>query len=408
MKPDGTYSKQNLSPPEFMAILPQGVKLRDLRTTSSRQISDFLVRANYTVIIIEHIMAFVSAKNLILMRANSNNVAELAGALSKALYKEASLPKNSPDRQPFEFVVLEEILEAISLEFETRLNLLIKVVDKVLHSISVMGYSESDDAVMRLIPLSRCLTNFQYSVKELSSSLETLLKTDQDIGLLCMTEKTQESRVEVELLLESYSKKFEEINNELTALQANIASTRTVIDMSLNSTRNYLMRLNLHIALSSMVFAAGALISGIFGMNLVSGLEESPVMFYVVACIIPLVGTALYSGYGAYYLKRQRHFRQLSRHAISSHFFDNINSLNYIKRITKTKNQEELKELIEEALGESITEEETNNFFSLVSRKGFLYNLKQKEEKLLDKKKKVFDSIDLDSPQEFRPKKNMK
>ena len=41
--------------------------------------------------------------------------------------------------EPFEYLVIEEFLEQIELEFATRLALLIQVVDRVLKAISGMG-----------------------------------------------------------------------------------------------------------------------------------------------------------------------------------------------------------------------------------------------------------------------------
>lgn len=44
MRTDGSMTTATLTPAESLTILPKGIKLRDLRVTQARQISDILVR----------------------------------------------------------------------------------------------------------------------------------------------------------------------------------------------------------------------------------------------------------------------------------------------------------------------------------------------------------------------------
>jgi hypothetical protein len=49
------------------------------------------------------------------------------------------------------------------------------VVDKVLN------LTDDKDALMRIVPMKKSLTNFQYSVKEYQSALDDVLKSDEVI-----------------------------------------------------------------------------------------------------------------------------------------------------------------------------------------------------------------------------------
>lgn len=221
--------------------------------------------------------------------------------------------------------------------------------------------------------------------------MDSLLQNDLDLQKMCLTKKSPEARIEsklissptfnfsVELLIEEYYKKVEEISNEIAQLQRNIANTQEVIQMSLSRNRNDLMRLNLYISLLSMGFAAGSLISGIFGMNLmrltalihnsfVSGLEGHPTMFWWTACAIPVVACSISTFFATYFIVKTENFNTKSRKSMTSTFFEDIHSLHYIKRLAGTKDPQALRAILSEALGEDLSQEESNDIWQLTSR----------------------------------------
>eukprot|EP01127_Copromyxa_protea_P005740 TRINITY_DN15600_c0_g1_i1.p1 TRINITY_DN15600_c0_g1~~TRINITY_DN15600_c0_g1_i1.p1 ORF type:complete len:413 (+),score=51.34 TRINITY_DN15600_c0_g1_i1:155-1240(+) len=335
------------------------MRLQDLRSNNTRQISNFLVRDEYVVVIIEHIMAIVTPKRCLLLRADSANIASLASKLSVSL-------KNKHHGQSFEFVIIQEMLEAICQEFETRFSLLEKVVNKLLSQI--YATPDTDVFFTKLVPLNRSLITFQFSVKELFSILEALLENDTDLTKMCLSTKTPQTRIEVELLLEEYYKKLEEITNEIAQLQRNITSTQEAIQMSLSRSRNEIMRLNLYISLASMGFAAGSMVAGIFGMNLLSGLEAHPSLFYWVAFSVPVLAMTLPMTVAIYFTIKSGHFLKTSRRTLTSSFFDDIHSLHYIKQLAGTKDPETLRKILSEAIGEELTQEESNEIWQITSK----------------------------------------
>lgn len=71
-------------------------------------------------------------------------------------------------------------------------------------------------------------------------------------------------------------------------------STESVIELKLDTHRNYMLRVNIQIAMGSMALALGTTISGLFGANLVNGLEEHPHAFYWLALLSGSAICALY------------------------------------------------------------------------------------------------------------------
>ena len=69
------------------------------------------------------------------------------------------------------------------------------------------------------------------------------------------------------MLLESYSKQVEEIVNEVESLASNVAQTKEVIELILDSSRNALLALDLKVSITTASMASGALVAGLFGMN---------------------------------------------------------------------------------------------------------------------------------------------
>ena len=66
----------------------------------------------------------------------------------------------------------------------------------------------------------------------------------------------------------------------LVSVGQTIESSQEIITLNLDATRNRIIRLNLYIAMGTLGFSFSATVAGIFGMNLVSGLEEHPTAFY--------------------------------------------------------------------------------------------------------------------------------
>lgn len=62
---------------------------------------------------------------------------------------------------------------------------------------------------------------------------------------------------------------------------------------------------------------------------------------------------------------------------MTSTFFEDIHSLHYIKRLAGTQNPQALRKILSEALGEDLSQEESNDIWQVTSRwekKNYLVN----------------------------------
>lgn len=78
------------------------------------------------------------------------------------------------------------------------------------------------------------------------------------------------------MLLETYYTALEDVITRIQELNNDINSTQEFQQISLDTTRNRMMFLELRIAIAMFSLGVGTLIAGLFGMNLLSKWEEHP------------------------------------------------------------------------------------------------------------------------------------
>ena len=93
-------------------------------------------------------------------------------------------------------------------------------------------------------------------------------------------EEEEQELQEVEELLEFYLQRNTSIQTEAERLLAGARDLEESIGLALSARRFEVQRLELRLSIGSFAAALGAMIAGIFGMNLKSTLEESILGFW--------------------------------------------------------------------------------------------------------------------------------
>jgi hypothetical protein len=94
----------------------------------------------------------------------------------------------------------------------------------------------------------------------------------------------------------STRRELQEIENECLQIQHNIDTTRELVALNLARSRNRLQTLNLFVAVGALGFGASAMGAGIFGMNLASGLEEHPWLFWAASSSFLAITVLVFAG----------------------------------------------------------------------------------------------------------------
>jgi magnesium transporter len=102
----------------------------------------------------------------------------------------------------------------------------------------------------------------------------------QELRALFEAEEEEQELQEVEDLLEFYLQRATSIQTEAERLLAGARDLEESIGLALSARRFEVQRLELRLSIGSFAAALGAMLAGIFGMNLRSTLEESILGFW--------------------------------------------------------------------------------------------------------------------------------
>ena len=193
-------------------------------------------------------------------------------------------------RMPFEFIALELILMTVTRTLESRFEVYNSSLSPLLSSSSTTLNEGS--TLMHLLQLKNGLTSFEVVLGETGWALRHVLQDDADMAemFLTMKRKGQVPRIEehgeIEVLLETYLRKVDELENEVRTNVKSISLTEEHIQIRLDTVRNAMMKVDLLLTICTFAVAASALIASTFGMNLSSHLEQSGSAFYIASLVM--------------------------------------------------------------------------------------------------------------------------
>jgi hypothetical protein len=117
----------------------------------------------------------------------------------------------------------------------------------------------------------------------------------------------QDATRSLEILLENYLNEVGWIGSEIDEHLDKIINTEENAALQIDLLRNRILRFELALSMGSFVVACAALVTGMFGMNLLSHVEHHPRMFWGVAGALA-VGMVLSWQQLRHYARRQRLF----------------------------------------------------------------------------------------------------
>lgn len=213
---------------------------------------------------------------------------------------------------PYEFRAIEALLATLARYFRAQYDQLSPVIIAELERL-VQGNLDSRE-LERLREFKNTMNEFESQVDGVRRVLMELLDNEEDLRLLYLTKLYHEPELladlwsfdseEAEVLIETYLQDIFSTRTTAELLQHRIANTESLVTLKLDSKRNYLLRVQLILELVSINIAVGTLVSGMFGMNLTSGLESASGWFWGV-----VIATAVFfvtaTGAGAWFFKRQ-------------------------------------------------------------------------------------------------------
>ncbi|PPQ88528.1 hypothetical protein CVT25_009908 [Psilocybe cyanescens] len=272
----GQFKKSDLS-------AEHRLNARDLRKIDSRipnLVPTILIRKEAILINILHIRALVKADAVVLFDTYGSADSRLHSVF---LYHLEHNLKSKGAGTPYEFRALESILLSVLSALEAEMVFIRNLVGGLL---AEMEDNIDHDRFKRLLHYSRRLASFKNRATLVEEALDEVLSQDEDMDAMYLSDKKNNQEVvdheELEVLLESFSKQVEEIVNEAENIESNVQSTQEIVELILDSNRNALLALDLQVSIATLGVGSGALVAGLFGMNLLSHIETHPYGFYVM------------------------------------------------------------------------------------------------------------------------------
>ncbi|CAF2108218.1 unnamed protein product [Rotaria magnacalcarata] len=190
---------------------------------------------------------------------------------------------NNIDLMPFELRITEINLETVAHQLELKTTGLLNE----FRQIREQAYTRITLGSLRELALLKEKVDKYKRHADLSHEaiLEVLAHNEDMIGMYLTDNRKRDiaDHTQVELLLEACTKEMAEVRRSISDLSDSVRTIESAIGFILNAVLNELLTFEIKINIIMMGFGIGAFIAGIYGMNLLNGIEQAPYAFYAVA-----------------------------------------------------------------------------------------------------------------------------
>ena len=386
---------------ERTCILPRDLVSLDLASSTTavtaqrkrrhgNSLTAILPRTDSILLSFGNVRAVAGRDHVYIMEAHTkvaqNFAKELQEVLSTANTKSKSptlLLLQDDEDDPPELVFLEFVLKDTVETYMRRIQLLEPIVDDFLSRVSTTQVF-TEEGVHQLVPLKDTLQRFELRVKQSLDCLKELLNDDDEMLKLLLTEQAEarESGVPVhhdrhqavELLVGIYARQLANLLQEVDYLLGRVQSKQEFVTLALAAYRNRLVRMNVNIGIVGVSTAITTTIAGLFGMNLVSGLEDSSVAFVAVAggsTVLSMAVAAQFYHFMSGRVMQQQAAKSLQANKTLTKALSDMVALDYaFKKMmlyNATFNKTEFQKVLSEArLSQKVTTEEIDLLFEIL------------------------------------------
>ncbi|CAM9260732.1 unnamed protein product [Laminaria digitata] len=310
---DGVRLRRSWSNAGGLTMSSLKLHLRDMRQLFSSQSKSepaISVRRNCILINFETIRGIVLVDRILLVVD--------PGADSILMEVRKAVSESTDDVYEFELKAVEALLSVSSKRLEREVREVERPIADIVQILEGPGRAatstKSNDRFRVLLNNINVLEN---RAKARRRALLMVLEDDTDLAMMNLTRMYQnpedyvqplsvevlEDHEEMELLLEAYLQDINSIYNVLELLQGRARSTEALVMVKLDIARNRILTAGLVFSMASTCFTLGALVAGIFGMNLPNGLEDDHFIFKIVSIGTACVCTVSFFGVFSFFYR---------------------------------------------------------------------------------------------------------
>jgi len=279
---EGPSSKAFIERERFKgALQKRDIRLLDSNFSHSKD-PVIIVRRHAVIVNIEPIKALILHNRCLLF---------IPDGADSLLHRFMELINEQDDGSVFSIRALEAILISVTDLLQHEMSVLRPEVESTLHNVLE---TQSGVTLERLRQSKSSVAKSLNRLAGIQAAFEELLENDSDMALMNLS-KVQNSpemfidvnesewsadHQDTELLLENYAQAVDGIIGQVSHLQQELEAAISSITLRLDTARNKLLGIELLISSFTAAAAIGALFAGLFGMNLHSGVEETPRWFW--------------------------------------------------------------------------------------------------------------------------------
>jgi magnesium transporter len=294
-----------------------GLHLRDLRIVDPSlptQIkATFTSRRKAILFCIENIKVVVQHDEALVFGLYQPEVQEFIPALQQQIAQATAGEVLLAGSARFEHIVLEAALNVVCSNLLRRVRALSPAVTSALKNLKdeSRGLEVMQTQVDTLIPLKNKIDELRKRVKEIKRAINDILENDEDMSMMYLTPHSDSElksieiagvrnvmpsvvdTMDLEMLFETYLNEIEWISSEVEEVIDEIKNTEENVVLQLNILQNRILRFELSLSMSSFVVTCGALITGLFGMNLIRYVHTS-ILFLFFLYIFMYISIHIY------------------------------------------------------------------------------------------------------------------
>ena len=223
----------------------------------------------------------------------------------------------------FEIIVLEVVFSNVASKLMNNLSVIKPVLEALMHEI-LSSNPPTQQMLRKILALKQNIAKFKNDVQAMETVIQNILSNDKEMADLRLTFLDQVGQIDVtehedvELLLEAFNAYLSHIMFELKRMDADIGDVEDFVTIHLSSARNKILKLSLFMEIGMLSVAFGAMLAGIFGMNLGFGddewkLSKNHTGFYIGFSIILLITFFLTALCYVYYKALNKDTRQAQK-----------------------------------------------------------------------------------------------
>lgn len=211
----------------------------------------------------------------------------------------------------FELWILESALHVMCSNLFKQVNEITPAVTTALRHLQAesRGIGVLETQMDALLPLKNRLDELKMRIRDIKRAIDDVLEDDDHMIMINSLQSLEKPKSElprneleadtstdelpsgdginVEMLLENYLMQLDWIEADVDDQIDEVRNTEENVILQLDLLRNRFLKFELMLSLSSIIISSGALVTGIYGMNLKNGFELSlPAFRFVTSSII--------------------------------------------------------------------------------------------------------------------------